>query len=538
MIAILALAGAANAATFNVPSVYGTIQAGCDAAVAAGNAGDVVLVADGTYYENIVISGGTTPFTLMSENGPATTIIDGSYVDRCINFAMTGVTLDGFTLIHGGSPWVAGNAFTSNQGNNQIVQNCIIKRCGLNETGAAWNADPDGFFYGATGGMSYQPWTGLTLIDCEVYENAAWAGQGAVYKQYNGNGSLIDRCEIYGNFASYDGTFKFEGNTFWGPPHTFVNSMMTGNWVDSRGGIYVTHSPTQLDVLGCTIMDNLNGGYGVAFYTYAGTCRAVDSILYNNTCYGSDYSVEGGANVTLTNCDVIWTSGATVVSCFNADPLVVARGSGWTNHVGGGIYQANWTGGVYTPRVKGDYHLTETSPCIDAGVPDAALTADFDGDTRDATPDVGYDEIGGVEPAVADAQCQAYSYEGNDLDLDGTGSTGATTYAWTQTAGKVGGAIADPTAALTSVPTPEWDGSIELTVLEASLQFQLEVDGGDTDTCDCYVRIPGDANGDDRINAFDIARVRTLHAEADFNDDGGVNAFDLAILRTNSGRAR
>jgi hypothetical protein len=313
--------------------------------------------------------------------------------------------------------------------------------------------------------------------------------------------------------------------------------MMTGNWCDSRGGIYVTHSPTKLDVLGCTIMDNLNGGYGVAFYSYAGTTRAVDSILYNNTCYGSDYSVEGGSNVTLTNCDVIWRSGANVVNCINSDPLVVQRGSGWTGHVGGGTYQANWSGGVYTPRVKGDYHLTETSPCIDAGVPDAALAFDFDGDTRDATPDIGYDEVAGEEPAVAVADCASYAYEGNNVDLDGTASTGATTYSWTQLAGKAV-VINNASAALANFDAPAWDGSTELTIAEASLQFQLEVDGGSTDTCDCYVRIPGDANGDNRVNAFDIARLRTLHPEADFNDDGAVNAFDLAILRNNSSRAR
>ena len=86
---------------------------------------------------------------------------------------------------------------------------------------------------------------------------------------------------------------------------------------------------------------------------------------------------------------------------------------------------------------------------------------------------------------------------------------------------------------------PQWDGSTELTKSQARLRFRLTVNGGaDSDECEVYIRVPGDANGDDAVNAFDVARVRTVHPEADFNGDGGVNAFDVAILRLNSGRRR
>jgi len=549
MIGIVMLAGAAGATDFHVPSVYGTIQAGLDALMISNTAGDRVVVDDGIYYENLSVgSGYGQPATeLISVNGPAVTIIDGSYSGRCIDFQRDNMVLDGFTLQHGGSPWVAGNAFQANQG-NIVTQNCVFKRNGLNENGAAWNADPDGFFYGATGGVAYIPNTGLIMTDCEAYENAAWAGQGAVVKQYSGWASIYDRCEIYGNYGSYDGFIKFEAAR---GEHVFLNTMMTGNWSDGRGGIYVasvntdawgTYVPAGLDIIGCTIMDNLNGGYGCAFYNYRSPTKVIDSILLNNTCYGADYSIEGGSNITVTNSNVHYFSGVPVaqrINCIDAAPLVVQRGSGWTGHVGGGNYQSNWSGGVYTPRVKGDYHLTAASPCIDMGTPDAALTIDFDGDTRDDTPDIGYDEVGGdPPPAVAVASCASYAYEGNTLALDGTASTDASTYAWTQTGGKVDNAILTPTAALASIVTPAASGSTELTVAEASLEFTLAVDGGSTDTCACYVRIPGDANGDDVINAFDISRLRQLHPEADFNDDGGVNAFDLAVLRVNSSRRR
>jgi len=60
----------------------------------------------------------------------------------------------------------------------------------------------------------------------------------------------------------------------------------------------------------------------------------------------------------------------------------------------------------------------------------------------------------------------------------------------------------------------------------------------DSDEVTCYVRLPGDANGDDVVNAFDLALVRTAQPPADFNCDGAINAFDVAILRINSGRRR
>ena len=146
--------------------------------------------------------------------------------------------------------------------------------------------------------------------------------------------------------------------------------------------------------------------------------------------------------------------------------------------------------------------------------------------------------IGNAPVITAVADCPEYTYEGNNVLLDGANSVGASTYQWTQLAGTTV-TINDAALAVANFDAPEWDGSTELTAAEASLEFELSVDGGaSADTCACYVRIPGDATGDDIVNAFDLAKVRQQDPAANFNGDYVINAFDLAILRQASGRKR
>ena len=143
---------------------------------------------------------------------------------------------------------------------------------------------------------------------------------------------------------------------------------------------------------------------------------------------------------------------------------------------------------------------------------------------------------------MADAQCDPYGYESEiapyNMDLDGTASTGVATYSWVQLSGETV-TVNSPAAVVANFDAPGPPGSGEFLIADCTLVFQLTVDGGDTDTCSTYIRLPGDSNGDNVVNAFDLADVRNLVTPgADFNGDGGVNAFDLSILRRNSGRRR
>src|SRR6266404_1033259 len=84
--------------TIHVPGDQATIQG----AINVANNGDTVLVAPGTYYENINFNG--KAITVTSSGGAAQTIIDGGGVAPVVTFDTNETstsTLNGFTLQHG-----------------------------------------------------------------------------------------------------------------------------------------------------------------------------------------------------------------------------------------------------------------------------------------------------------------------------------------------------------------------------------------------------------------------------------------------------
>src|SRR5579864_3151280 len=89
-----------SAKTIHVPVDQPTIQAGINAA----NTGDTVLVAPGTYKENINFSG--KAITVKSSGGAKVTIIDGGNLAPVVTFSTgegASSILSGFTVQNGTS---------------------------------------------------------------------------------------------------------------------------------------------------------------------------------------------------------------------------------------------------------------------------------------------------------------------------------------------------------------------------------------------------------------------------------------------------
>jgi nitrous oxidase accessory protein NosD len=66
-------------------------------AVLTAAAGDVIVVTNGLYAGGVTV---TNPLTLLSVNGPQSTVINGGGSNRCVSLT-NGASLTGFTMTQG-----------------------------------------------------------------------------------------------------------------------------------------------------------------------------------------------------------------------------------------------------------------------------------------------------------------------------------------------------------------------------------------------------------------------------------------------------
>jgi hypothetical protein len=133
---ILATATAAQATVIHVPSDQPTIQAGID----AGQGGDTVMVAPGSYTENINFHG--KRLVLVSTGGALATVIqaasNSTAVVSIVAAEPKGTVLQGFTITGGGSsggavmcvgsaPTIQYNHITGNLGGDNVAAGVSLK---------------------------------------------------------------------------------------------------------------------------------------------------------------------------------------------------------------------------------------------------------------------------------------------------------------------------------------------------------------------------------------------------------------------------
>lgn len=147
--------GSAAASTINVPADQPTIQDGINAAVN----GDTVLVAPGTYTENINFNG--KAITVTSSAGPKVTIIDGGGLGTAVSF-VSGETnasvLSGFTIQHG-----------SNSGVYIDFSSPLIKNNIITNNSASWG-----------GGLYILGQSSAQVIGNTIRGNTAYSGGGGI----------------------------------------------------------------------------------------------------------------------------------------------------------------------------------------------------------------------------------------------------------------------------------------------------------------------------------------------------------------------
>ncbi len=292
---------------------YNTIQDAIDIA----ESGDTIMVAAGTYYENLTWDANVT----IQGAGSDVTTIDGGGTDSVIYaFGVSPlVGIDGFTITNGDAEYGGGMHI---YGNGPIVTNCTFYNNSADYGGGIYTED-----------TSADP----TITNCIFKDNSADIWGGGMYNDDN-TYPTVNNCIFYNNSAGWGG-----GMCDWDSYPTVTN---------------------------CTFYNNIaTSVFGHAIYNQTGYWTVTNCIFWNSSYPGVAELIEEveGSNTNITYCNIDQVGFGTVPDGnpdgnhnIRKDPL------------------------FYDPD-NGDFRLTGSSPCIDAGNNAAIptdLTQDINGDDR------------------------------------------------------------------------------------------------------------------------------------------------------------
>ncbi len=366
-----------------VPADFEAIQD----AIRVAEEGDTVLVHPGTYHENIDFLGKsiTVASLYLTTGDPAyrdSTFIDGHSIGTVVTFE-NGETADalltGFTITRGNSDGNGGGVRCSNS-SPSIIYNRIC------------------FSYAAArgGGVSCEPEANPIITDCLIDSNSVGSGGGGVWIGENSH-PTIERSLITGNAARWNGGGI---NMYHGCQPFISDCQITDNQAHGKGGGIIVSEDCEPVFSVCIITGNFSedvgGGAAVERNAHATFNRCFFTGNRVNQVLGLDFAAIQGSNVALLNCTITWpavegwtysihSSASDVVLVnsiiwgetplgitFNPDSAANSLTIAYCDIAGGWEpqnCQLNWLEGNIgdNPQFDDDYHLTERSPCVDAG---------------------------------------------------------------------------------------------------------------------------------------------------------------------------
>lgn len=336
-------------ATIYVPGDYPTIQGAIDAAVT----GDTVVVAPGSYVENLQIIG--KDITLQSSMGAGATVIDGVSPSNpnfgsVVYLESAGSTvIDGFTLKNGTGSYNVYHGIYMGGGVCSYSSYSTVSKCMITENSA-----------GGMGGGIYSENSFLSVQQCVICDNQTSGSGGGITSYYYSTDNFFD-CIVCNNTASGKG-----------------------------GGAYLRFD-SAVDFFNCTFEGNSGGTGGGLMTDFLADAFVTNSIFWNN----SPQQIYVGEDKGATQCDI---SHSDVQG--GQSGVYVAPSS--TLNWGAGMINAD---PLFVEASDGDLHLRFDSPCKDAGAGGGGY--DFEGDPRvvGSAIDMGADEfhphlyhMGDVEP--------------------------------------------------------------------------------------------------------------------------------------------
>ena len=333
-----------------------SIQAAIDGAVS----GDRILIQAGTYTETVDFGGKS--LALIGSAGAAATILNGGGAAPVVRFSGgegPAAQLVGLTVTGGAAAFGAGGIAIAT-GESPLIADCVIHnnsgRIGAGIGGGSPLILRSSIYDNTSslnhgGGISGAP----TMKECVIASNTCTSADGGgLYLVGLPNTSvLIEDCVIVENAAALTGS--------------------------SGGGVYVD-STVQATFRRCVIANNFaTGGVftgvgGGLYFEASGTVE--ECVVYGNNLSGS--SLLGGGiygPATISN-SIVWA---------NSSPALSNNGSVTYSDTQDGITgQGNFSADpLFLNQFTGEFHLSATSPCIDAGDPNLS---DPDGSPLDLGP--------------------------------------------------------------------------------------------------------------------------------------------------------
>lgn len=336
LLLILTTCFALHAEIINVPDDHETIQG----AINASEDGDTVLAAPGEYVENINF-GGKAIVVIGNPLDPSEVVIDGD---------------DNGSVV----------VFDSEENEDSIFKGFSVTN-GNSHNGDGVLGNGGGIFCGES--------SNPTLSDLIISNNIAGTYGGGIY--ISGGETTLANVLISDNSARDAGGALFSFGTL-----TLINSSIIHNEVELQyaGGIFLSNQGENRfeQVLLCN--NPAENGYGGAMFVinWGGSCT------FNQvTVVGNIGEVIDGLLLNTTLAEIT----NSIVHSNDEDNIMIRTGSltvSFSDIEGGvdGIGQQNepeinWNDGnidtdpLFADPDNGDYHLTEDSPCIDAGDPDS-----------------------------------------------------------------------------------------------------------------------------------------------------------------------
>jgi len=280
VMSLLMIPSVALADNLLVPSEYGSIQSGINAAVS----GDTVSVEPGIYYETIDFLG--KDVTVSSVSSASDTYIDGNVSSGSVVMFISGETsdsiLDGFT-IRNGSAGKGGGVLVENSA--PTIRDCIVSGNESTNNGGGIYVDSGEIILdnvkinnnsaASSGAGLYLKFSNCSMAGGSIENNSGGNGGALYVKDSPSSGDFIlDSVSIAGNSAQNNG-----------------------------GGVYAKNS--FLEVQDCHFDLNASNRGGAWFSYLDGDARIEDTKFSNNSAkdVGGAVDLRNLSSITFVNCE-------------------------------------------------------------------------------------------------------------------------------------------------------------------------------------------------------------------------------------------